>query len=288
MQGPLTESYSQIVINGVGLLGGSIAAAIRRRFASCRIVGIGRSGSRLQAAQDAGLLDEWATSLQPSHVSGHTIAVVCLPVDMIAGAVLEAARLADDEVLITDVGSVKSYICDEVARDLTAAKYFVGAHPIAGSERGGFEHADAELFEGRQCVVTETAAGEQKLARTIGFWQSLGCRVTQMTAAQHDLILARTSHLPHLLAAVGAACVSEEHLAFTGTGFRDTTRVAAGSPSLWQSILWCNRHEVLASIRQAEAQLAELRSALQESDSATLKGLLQAAADRRNQLNDES
>ncbi|MEZ6059841.1 MAG: prephenate dehydrogenase/arogenate dehydrogenase family protein [Planctomycetaceae bacterium] len=287
MQGHVPQPERQIVINGVGLIGGSIAAAVRRRFPDTRIVGIGRSETRLQAAEDAGLLDGWSTRLDASHVQDGVV-IICLPVDMIVDAVRQTASLASGHVLITDAGSTKARICDRVSQDPAAARLFVGAHPIAGSDRGGFEHAREDLFEGRSCIVTESSAGAERVERTERFWRSLGCRVTRMTAQQHDRILARTSHLPHLLASVAAACVAEDQLPFTGSGFRDTTRVAAGSPSLWQQILCCNRDEVLSSIGEAESQLKKLRAAIQDGDSDVLQKLLDDAARRRSQLDEDS
>lgn len=284
MQGPSPQPETRIVIHGVGLIGGSIAAAARQRIPGCRIIGIGRSRTRLQAAQAAGLLDEWSTRFETAHAGESGLVVICLPVDKIADAVLETAAVAADQVLITDAGSVKMCICERVAGDAAAARLFVGSHPIAGSERGGFEHAEAELFAGRPCIVTDTVAAADRIDRTVRFWSALGCQVTRMSAARHDRILARTSHLPHVLAAVAAACVDQDQLPFTGTGFRDTTRVAMGSSSLWSRILSCNRTEMLAALQQSEQQLRQLRAALETHDTESLEAILEAAAQRRHQL----
>ncbi|HIE97426.1 MAG TPA: prephenate dehydrogenase, partial [Fuerstia sp.] len=193
----------RVIIVGVGLIGGSIAAAIRQRHPECRVTGVGRSEQRLAAAQEAGLLDDWATAVTADMLQRPSVVVVCLPVNMIASQVCEIAAMATEDVLITDAGSVKSDICDQVSMDQKIARLFVGAHPIAGGESGGFENADADLFDNRVCVITppeRREAADRRIARTIDFWSGIGCTVAQMTPREHDRILALTSHLPHVMA----------------------------------------------------------------------------------------
>lgn len=276
-----------VIIIGVGLIGGSIAAAIRARHPSCRVTGVGRSAKRLAAAQQAGLLDDWATAVTASMLQSRSVVVVCLPVSMIAQQVREISSLAGTDVLITDAGSVKAEICDQVMMDRSSARMFVGAHPIAGGETGGFENAEADLFDNRVCVITplqQSGGDVGRIQRTIEFWSGIGCDVTRMTPREHDRILALTSHLPHVMAAVTTSVVGPENLPLTGSGFRDVTRIAAGSPALWKQILAGNREQVIAAVQSAERMLADFRSGLAEHDDSRIEDLLSQATVCRTSL----
>ena len=276
-----------VIIVGVGLIGGSIAAAIRQRYPMCRVTGVGRSEQRLTAAQNAGLLTDWATAVTADMLQRPSVVVVCLPVNMIASQVCEVASMATEDVLITDAGSVKTNICDHVSMDQKSDRLFVGAHPIAGGETGGFENAEADLFDDRVCVITppQRPNGDDcRVKRTIDFWSGIGCTVVQMAPQEHDRILALTSHLPHVMAAVTTSVVGPENLALTGSGFRDATRIAAGSPALWKEILAGNREQVIAAVQSAEKTLADFRNALIERNDSRIETLLSKAADCRTSL----
>lgn len=275
---------TQVVIVGVGLIGGSIAAALRRRQPACRITGIGRSVQRLQRASQAGLLDDYAVEISAAACPAGSLVVVCLPVDHIAQAVRQLAAVAAGETLITDAGSVKSLIYRSLQDDATARRRYVGAHPIAGSEQAGFEHALPGLFEKRICIVTPEGAAAADVQRVRSFWAGLGSEVRLMTAEEHDRVLALTSHLPHVLASVAASCVTPELLAYTGTGFRDTTRIAAGDAELWSQILCGNREHVVCALQSAEQLLVRLREHVAAGDGTAVRLLLQQAAAIRGQL----
>jgi prephenate dehydrogenase len=270
---------TSIIIAGVGLIGGSIAAAIRKRFPKCQVIGIGRSAERLNEAQRRGLLTSWSTELTAGCLPSRSLGVVCLPVDQIAVSVRQLMNSGCE--MVTDAGSVKSSICDALT---DVSDQYVGSHPIAGSERSGAEFADAELFADRLCVVTPQRNSQKSVDRVTAFWKSIGMSVRLMTADEHDRILALTSHLPHVLASVAASCVTAEELAFTGTGFRDTTRIAAGSAELWSSILFGNSRHCVDSIRRAEATLAEFREALSAGDVNRFRSLWEQAASVRRML----
>lgn len=269
------------MVVGVGLIGGSIAAAVRRRFPECQVVGIGRNTDRLKRAADAGLLTTWSDQISPTSIPSGSLAVVCLPVDQIAGAVVQLIDAGCETV--TDAGSVKGSVYAALGEKCD--RRYVGSHPIAGSEQNGFEHADPDLFVNRLCVVTPSGAAPGDIERVVAFWESIGSSVRQMSPDEHDRILALTSHLPHILASVAADCVAPSLLPFTGPGFRDTTRIAAGSASLWTSILLGNALHCVESIRQAESLLLNFREALATGDSAAVEAMLKSAAERRSQLN---
>lgn len=263
---------STIVISGVGLIGGSIAAAVRIRFPETRIIGIGRSRERLSAAIAQGLLDEGLQTIAPGSIPAGCFGIVCLPVEQISGVARDL--LAAGCTAVTDAGSVKKMICAEFAGE----PRFAGSHPIAGSEQSGFEHAMGDLFDGRICVVCPGDASEITLSRITRFWQGIGMKIRQLPADEHDHILALTSHLPHVLASVTAGCVPPEYLEYAGTGFRDTTRIAAGSGAIWTSILLENRDACLAAIDVAEHGLAAVREAIQRRDAGELREIWDRAA----------
>lgn len=283
MAEPEHESEQRVIIVGVGLIGGSIAAAVRQRLPACEVTGVGRNEKRLAAAQDAGLLTSFTTQMTPELLGSRCIVVICLPVHLIADEVLQTARLASPEVLITDAGSVKGVICRDVAAHAIASRHFVGAHPIAGGEQGGFEHAEADLFVDRICVVTPTDDRE-RTERTRQFWKSLGSQVISMSPEEHDRRLAVTSHLPHLMAAVTTAVVGRENLSLTGSGFRDATRIAAGDPGLWRAIFAGNRAEVAAAVSAAQEILEQYRTLLITEDDEALESMLRDAAECRAAL----
>ncbi len=273
-----------IIIVGVGLIGGSIAAAVRKRFPECRVIGIGRNPERLQAACERGLLTDCCSQISAASIPEGSLGIVCLPVDQIAAAVKQLIDAGCE--LITDAGSVKASIY--AALEGHSGGTFVGSHPIAGSEHTGFEHADADLFVNRVCVVTPMHANAIKTARVVSFWKSIGSSVQEMSPDEHDRVLALTSHLPHVLAAVMSGCVAPEQLPFTGTGFRDTTRIAAGSASLWTSILLGNARHCVESIDIAKKLLQEFRNAIADGQSVRLESLLESSAQLRRLLNGES
>ncbi len=271
-----------LVIVGVGLIGGSIAAAARQRRVAQRVIGVGRNPQRLSAVLAAGLVDEVTTDLVDAarHAS---LMVFCTPVEEIVAGVRQVAPHLSPTALVTDAGSVKSALCEPLAE----VPAFLGAHPIAGKELSGFEHADADLFVNRTCVLTPLPhhTTDQR-ARLQRFWEAIGMRVVTMTPADHDAVLARTSHVPHVVAAAVAAALPDADRPLTGTGFRSTTRIAAGPPDLWTGILSMNRDAVLAGIDQVQQHLAGFATTLRENDHERLKQLLDDAKAARDRLNE--
>ena len=268
---------------GVGLIGGSIAAALKRIHPETTVIGIGRHQARLEAARDAGLLDVVATEM--SAARDCRLVIVCTPVDRIVDDVRAAAAQLASGALVTDAGSVKARICAELGSALPDGVHFVGSHPLAGSEKNGWEHSDADLFRDRVCVVTPAAATPDEACRTVeSFWRGLGMRVLRMSSEDHDRALATTSHVPHVAAAAVAAQLKQEWLDLAATGFRDTTRIAAGDPDLWSAILLANREPVGAGLANLIDRLDEFRTAIADGDAARLKHLLSEAKALRDRL----
>ena len=276
--------FDSLAIVGVGLIGGSVGLAAKARAATRHVVGIGRNADTLARAKALGVIDEFSTNLAAG-VRSADIVVFCSPVDRIARQACEAANHAKPGVLFTDAGSTKANIVRDLERYLPAHVRFVGAHPLAGSEKQGAENARADLFEEKVCVLTPTAKTDiAALERVSLFWQALGCDVKRLTPEEHDLALATTSHLPHFVAALLAGQLPAKWREYTATGFRDTTRIAAGDPALWTAIARENALALSHALDQFAERLDELREAILKSDGEALNHLLTEAKKVRDAL----
>tara|TARA_R110002111_G_scaffold168038_1_gene233872 strand:+ start:159165 stop:160046 length:882 start_codon:yes stop_codon:yes gene_type:complete len=288
MTEPTTQKpylFKTIGIIGVGLLGGSIAAAVRQRNLSETILGAGRNPARLRAAQHSGLLNRGTTNIAETSAQSDLI-IVCTPVNHIVQFIRTVAKNSRPGTIITDVGSTKQKICEELYGNLPAGVTFVASHPLAGSEKAGHEFADPNLFEGRPCVITpDDSLPLEAVARIKQFWEALGMHVLETSPQKHDQILAETSHLPHVVASALAMTLTEENRKFTSTGFRDTTRIAAGDPALWIEILLNNRDEVVNSIDKYTDSLQRIRDAIINQDEIQLRQLLEDGKKNQDALN---
>lgn len=278
----LDDFAETVAIVGVGLIGGSIAAALKDRGFAGRIVGVGRNPKRLAIARDAGLIDAFSQNI--ADISAD-LWVFCTPVDRIVSGVLAVKSSPGQTVLITDAGSVKTEICEGLKDQLSEGVEFIGSHPLAGSEQRGFEHADPNLFNDRLCVLTPNPeSSQQQLIRLRHFWKFLGMRVVEMDAADHDRALAETSHLPHLVASALAATLNQENAHLAATGFADTTRIAAGDPDLWTAIFLQNAEATQAALERFTDQITQFHEALANRDTEALHALLQFAKNQRDNL----
>jgi len=277
-----------VAIIGVGLIGGSIGLALRERKLARNIVGIGRRRESLEKAKARGCVTQISTSI-PEGVKQAELVVVCTPVESVAQHIIEAASAAPTGCLITDAGSTKAQIVADAERGLLP-KYpqkipFVGSHPIAGSEKNGPEAAVEDLLVGRVVAITPTERSDGGAVVAIeAFWKSLGAATMQLDPAEHDTIVARTSHLPHLVASALAATTpgNGECLPLTGSGWADTTRIAAGDPELWRQILLTNRGPTLNALTDFERVLRTWRHALENGDGQLLTELLKEGKLRRD------
>lgn len=271
--------FDTVAIVGVGLIGGSIGLALKKERMARHVVGIGRRKEQLQAAQDRGAVSEITTDIAYG-VSAANLVVVCTPVNLIPGHVAAAAKAARPETIITDAGSTKAVIvaaCDKALADAKGLwASYVGSHPLAGSDRTGVESAREDLFQGRTAVITPTGDTRPETADKIeAFWRGLGSEVVRMSPEEHDVAIAVTSHLPHLVASALAAATPQNLLHLTATGWGDTTRIASGDVELWRQILLDNRLHTLKALAPFEKVLSDLRQSLEAGDSAALARLLQ-------------
>jgi cyclohexadieny/prephenate dehydrogenase len=273
-----------LTIVGVGLIGGSIGLAARRRRMAQKIVGVGRDRDSLGRARSAGAIDSLTTDLLEG-VRGADVVVFCTPVDRIAKQALQAAPAYRQGALVTDAGSTKANIVRDLEGRLPQGVQFVGSHPLAGSEKRGPENAAADLFERRIVVVTKTERTDlEAVDRAGGFWKGLGADVRVLDPETHDRALALTSHLPHMLASALAGILPPQWQPFTATGFRDTTRIAAGDPAVWAPIFRQNALATCDALQRFGERLDEFRRALMNDDEATLIELLSHAKRVRDAL----
>lgn len=265
-----------LVVVGTGLMGGSFARAARARGLFQRFTGVDPDAGAARRARELGVVDQVADRV-PADADAVLLAA---PGHHIAPWVV---RLAEHRGILFDTGSVKGPILEEVASRLAAVpERFVPCHPVAGSEENGPDAADAGLFERAEVIVTPTATTDPGAVEQVtGWWRAVGARVCTLGAAEHDRILALTSHLPHLVAFAYLQLVDDEHRPHTAGGFRDFTRIGASDARIWSSILRLNREAVLGALDALEEQLGRARTLIESADDATLQAYLREAARRR-------
>jgi len=256
----------RVAIIGAGLLGGSVAMSLRRRFAQVEIVALARSESKRQAVGASGVFDEVFDSVARA-VDDCDVVVVATPVDRIVAIVCQVAEASPPDCLITDVGSTKAAIVAGVGEHSLARDKFVAAHPIAGSEKTGLEHSLATLFDDKLVVLTpEKRTPADLLRRAVEFWQATGGRTLQMSAAEHDAHLAAVSHVPHLVSCVVALQAGVHSRPLVGSGWRDITRVAAGDPEMWTAICKENRQAIARELSRVRDSLGRLGDLIDAAD----------------------
>jgi prephenate dehydrogenase len=278
----------RVLIAGVGLIGGSLALALRAR--GTHVTGHGRDATRLAAAVRAGVLDAICEDLAEGAAAADVV-VLAVPVGVMRAAMAALAPGLAPGTLLTDAGSTKgSVIADARAVWGDVPANFVPAHPLAGSERSGFEHARADLFSGRRVVLTplpDTARGA--LAAAHALWEEVGAIVVEMTAPAHDAALAATSHLPHLAAYALMASLARRADAsalwpLAAGGLRDTTRIAGADPALWRDIALANREALRTALREYRAVLDGFDAALERGDGTALAAVFEQARAARAAL----
>jgi prephenate dehydrogenase len=286
----MTPLVDRLTVAGVGLIGGSLALAAREAGLVREVVGFGRSPENLRVALDRRIVDRVADSPRDA-VAGAEVVVLAAPVGACAALAERFRPHVAPGTLLTDVGSVKASLVAALESCWADPGAVVGAHPVAGSEAAGAAAARADLFRGRLCIVTPTRRTHpEALARVRALWEGVGARVEQMDASAHDEILARVSHLPHLIAyalmdAVAAARVDGRSvLDYAGTGLRDTTRVAASRAELWRDIGLANAGALRAALGEFRVALDRLDALLAACDAAGLERVLDAAAAARRRL----
>ncbi|MFN2339296.1 MAG: prephenate dehydrogenase [Gammaproteobacteria bacterium] len=278
----------RLCIIGVGLIGGSLARALRRHADCPEIVGASRNAAHLQKALELGVIDRFETDLGKA-VAGADLVMVCVPLGAMEKVFAQIRdHLAPDAVL-TDVGSAKACVVEAARRVFgTVPPFLVPGHPIAGTEQSGVEASFAELYEGRRVILTplaETAAAATSRVREV--WEAAGATVSEMSIEHHDTVLAATSHLPHVLAFTlvdSLACLGDhdEIFAYAAGGFRDFTRIASSDPVMWRDICLANGEAIVAMLERFGADLEGMKTAIRDGDGETLLARFQAAKQARD------
>jgi prephenate dehydrogenase len=280
--------FRKITIVGVGLLGGSIGLAMRQRRLAGEVAGFVRRTASLKDGEKIGALDFATTDLLAA-VSGADLVILCTPLAQMRSLAEQFLPALKRGAIVTDVGSVKADVVRELETLVKkAGAHFVGSHPMAGGEKMGVLAAKADLYANAVCVVTPTKRSNPAAVRKVEqFWKSLGARTLRLDAAKHDLLVSRTSHLPHVVAAALAGLVLDprhpkSQVGLCATGFRDTTRIASGSPEMWRDIALANRKHLAKSVEAFVAELKKIQSALKRNDAKAVENFFTTAKQRRD------
>lgn len=281
--------FEQLGLVGCGLMGGSFALALKRAKLVKRVVGYSKSPSTTERARQLGVIDVAAPSALLA-VSGADLVLIAVPVGASESTFKAIRHGITDQMLVMDVGSTKGDVIEAARRGLQDQfNSFVPAHPIAGKEVAGVEHADAALYTGRQVVLTPVKATRRSnVQRATQLWTGIGAKVVNMTPEAHDRAFAAVSHLPHLLAfaftnAITADPEGARFLELAGPGFRDFTRIAAGDPAMWRDVLLANREQVLHQSQAFRAALLQLETLMRTGDALALEERIAAASHARAQ-----
>ena len=274
----------KLTILGPGLLGGSIGLAVRQRKVAGHVAVWARRQEAADEAYKLGVADEAGSDLRRA-VADANLIVFATPIGAMRTLAEQIKSFTPPACVVTDVGSVKYPIVTALS---ALFPKFIGSHPMAGSEQSGLEAARRDLFDNSACIITprpDTDAGAQKVV--YDFWKALGCQVSTLTPQEHDEIVARISHLPHIVAAavVNIVCSDGAHpLKYVGPGFKDFTRIASGPPAMWTEIALENRQEIGRGLDHLIEELGKLRAALENSDANELRAALKRAKHYRDEL----
>jgi prephenate dehydrogenase len=280
--------FKKITIIGVGLLGGSIGLAVKRRKLAREVAGFVRRAAGLKDCEQAGAVDFATTDLLAA-VSNADLVILCTPLAQmrpLAGQMLPALKRG---AIVTDVGSVKVSVVRELESLIQkSGAHFVGSHPMAGAEKTGVAAARENLFENAVCVLTPTKKTNAGAVRKVEqFWKSLGARTLRLIPGEHDLLVSRSSHLPHVIAATLVNLVLnpatlKAQAALCATGFRDTTRIASGSPEMWRDIALANRKNLAKSLGAFVVELKKFQKLLNKADAKPIAKFFEQAKTRRD------
>ncbi|MFA5148741.1 MAG: prephenate dehydrogenase [Candidatus Omnitrophota bacterium] len=277
--------FKKIAIIGVGLIGGSIGEAVKKRRLAGTVVGIGHRASSIDEAIARGAIDK-GTLDAVKGVAGADLVIIATPVCLIPGFGKKVSRSLKKGCIVTDVGSTKSSIVGQLEKSMPAGVDFVGSHPLAGSEKRGVVSAREDLFKGSVVIMTKTKKTDKAALNKLGsFWKSLGAgRIVIKSPEEHDRIVAQISHLPHIAAAALVNSASDESLEFASTGFRDATRIAASDPGIWRDICVTNRKEIVRALDNYARNLAKIKKLVKDGSGAKLRRELERSRARRESL----
>ena len=281
--------FENAAVIGVGLLGGSLGLGLKKSGMAAHVIGVGHRQSTLDTAMRLGLVD--ACSLEPAEsVRQADLVVLCTPVARLLDLLDVVRGNCPASAVVTDVASTKRALCQHARETWPVPRRFIGSHPMAGSEKFGPEHARADFYNGSVCLVeTGNDLAPEARAAVAALWEELGARVVDIDPDLHDAVLARTSHLPHVLASALATLAdrSGDIRDLIGNGYRDSTRIAASRPEIWAEICLTNRHAILDALAEYERDLDQFRAALAREDAAALERFFDEGRRARQEAVDE-
>jgi prephenate dehydrogenase len=279
---------NRLCIIGVGLIGGSLALSLKKAGYCQSVIGAGRNVDNLKKAVELNVIDEYETDLTKA-VAGADVIVLAVPLGAMTGVFEKIAPVIKESAIITDVGSAKCSVIEAAKNKLgDQVGQFVPGHPIAGTEQSGVEAAFDSLYQDRRVILTPlTENSAQSIQLINDMWLATDARLDQMDAAHHDLILAGTSHLPHMLAFSLVDCLNkvddvDEIFKYAAGGFRDFTRIASSDPVMWRDICLSNDEALLSMIQRYQTELGELKAVIENKDSAKLLEMFSRAKKARD------
>ncbi len=276
--------FGRITIVGVGLIGGALGLALKRRALARQVVGVGHRDISLKRAEERGAIDRWTLDIAEGAAEAD-IVVICTPVGLTAEKAAEALRAMKPGSILTDVASTKANITRKVEAVLPEGIAFVPAHPMAGSEKRGVQNARPDLFDGARCVLTPTDKTASDAVETIRkMWQALGASVQMLDIDEHDRAVAQISHLPHVIAVTTINAADEASLPYAATGLKDVTRIAASDVDLWLDVLKDNRENVMEALERFAGEFDSIRALLKSRQWDDLREALERACRRRTSL----
>ncbi len=284
--------FNKVCIAGAGLIGGSFALAGRKKGLFGSVACVTRSEKSAREARRIGFCDQASTNLLKMAKDADLL-FIAAPVGQIAQIATTAAPCLADGAIITDAGSVKGAIVERLESSLPSSVSFIGGHPVAGTENAGPASALSSLYDDKYCIVTQTEKSDSSaLEKVVLLWESIGMKVVKMTPDRHDKALALISHLPHVVAyTLVESLIENDHgegRAFIAGGFKDTTRIAQSSASMWSDIFKENKKSLLAAIDGFEERLASMKKMIEQDDFDRLANRLLVIAKERRDMNDKS
>ncbi len=263
------EFFNSVTIIGVGLIGGSLSIALKEQRLANRVIGFGRDENRLKEALKLGIIDSYTLSLKET--TNSELIVLATPMGVFEKILMPIVSFLREGTIVIDVGSVKKQVVESLEKILPPHAHFIGTHPIAGSDRKGFEYAKGDLFRSAKVILTPTERTDKpSLDKIAKMWEKLGAVVEIMSADTHDKIYALMSHLPHLVSfsLVNTIDKIDKNLInYAGSGFKDTTRIARSDPTIWKDIFCMNRHYLLGALKEYIKILESFKNMLEDGSS---------------------
>lgn len=272
--------FKRIAIVGTGLIGGSMALAIKKNRLAREVIGVSRHRKSLLLAKKMGGIDKWSQDL--GIIKGADLVILATPVNTIINLAPKVAKIIGRDSIVSDVGSTKLEIALKLSKIFSN---YVGSHPLAGSEKRGIAHASSAIFKNSLCILTPLKNTNSRALKKVKIlWKKMGAGVVLLSPAMHDRILSFTSHLPHIIAFSLIDSVPGEFLKFASTSFKDATRIAASESELWTDIFFSNQKNILKAARIFKERLLEIESAIRKKDAKSLTRILRQAKNKRDSL----